>query len=73
MDAGILYLPYCRIKICPPLSCERESEYAAHVVKSPLYKLWGEGEYPLNPEATSPRRVVIRQVTKPATPAHIGQ
>ncbi len=65
MYAGNFYLPYCSVKICPPLSCELWERLFCIYSKSALYKLrrvkFSLSPRHSNPEATSPRRVVIKQ------------
>ncbi len=39
IGAGNFYLPYCSVKICPPLSCELWEWYSAYIVNPLLYKL----------------------------------
>ncbi len=62
MYAGNFYLPYCSVKICPPPSRGLWERLFCLYSKSALYKLWrGKIQRHFNPEATSPRRVVIKQ------------
>jgi hypothetical protein len=56
------YLPYCSVKSARLFPKSWEIKYASYKVKSPLCKLWGRGSRRhFSPEATSPRRVMIKQ------------